>query len=264
MRRGWIVIVLIILLLVFILAQYGKCLMNTPGGNVVINMISDFFFVVVLAVLFGFLQQQMLAQAREFFGIDRQTPIQVYISTHKDDTTKTGSVMTTEEYEVADKLRSVLKKQFPGLIASWARLFGIDIDVPEIVIKGSSPNVETSSSDSLILVGGPTRNRLTEFYLNSGDPWVTFSDTEKIFIEKIGEEPTRLQDSEKLAILQKLVINGKVVIIAFGFGEVHTAAAVQHLAYEWRALAKKYRRKPFAQLLSLEDSGQVQVQEEYS
>ena len=43
MRRGWIVVALIILLLVFVLARYGgECMMNTPWGNVGINVISDF------------------------------------------------------------------------------------------------------------------------------------------------------------------------------------------------------------------------------
>jgi hypothetical protein len=177
--------------------------------------------------------------------------------------------MTLEEYEVADELRSVLKRQFPEFVGSWARLFGVDVDVPEIVIKGSPlENIEKPPGwGSLILVGGPTRNRLTEFYLSNCHPWLTFDDENKKFVERIGEgedaSTRELDDSHKLAMVQKLTCKGTVVILAFGFGEVETAAAVRHLAYEWKALAAKYRSEPFARLLFVNDLGQVQVREEY-
>jgi len=243
--------------------------MITPWGNVGMNVISDFFFVVVLSLFLWFLQQRMLAPAHTFFGVDQQTPIRICISTHEDKTLTTREAITVMEYVAADELRNLLRKQLPEFIASWAKLFGIDVHVPEILIKRSPlDKVDTPPRwRSLVLVGGPTRNTLSEFYLSNCHPWLTFDDENKKFVERIGEgedaSTRELDDSHKLAMVQKLTCKGTVVILAFGYGEVETAAAVRHLAYEWKALAAKYRSEPFARLLFVNDLGQVQVREEY-
>lgn len=270
MSRSWIAVliavVLFVLLPVLVIKLYGECLTNTPWGNVAINVISDLFFVIALAVVFGPLHLVRTRRARKFFGVGHQDPIQVFISTHKDETTSTGKALTAEEYEVADELGRILKRQFAGFIPSLARLFGIDLgalDVLDIVIKGSP--LEANGwpySGSLLLVGGPTRNKLTERFQLGSDPW-TFDDGKKRFIErKQGEQAViELEDSHRLAILKRRVDDDRVIIIAFGYGEIETAAAVRYLAQNWKSLAKK--RGEFAQLLRVDGLAQVQVFQQY-
>ena len=268
-NRAWIVILLVGALVVIVMAGCGEWLMLRPWGNVVINVISDLFFVVGFSLLVWFLQQRMLAPAHRFFGVDRQTPIRIFISTHEDETLTTREAITVMEYEAADELRNLLRRQFPEFIASWAKLFGIDVDVPEILIKHSPlEKVDTPPRwHSLILVGGPERNTLSHFYLNHCHPWLTFDDEGDKFVERIGEGEeacTReLDHSHKLAMVQKLTCNGTVAIVVFGFGEVGTAAAVRHLADDWKALLQKHGGAPFARLLSVDDLGRVRVEREY-
>jgi hypothetical protein len=265
--RPW-VILLIALILALVVQVYGKCLLSTAWGSIGLNVISDFYFVVFLTVIFGLLYRQLIANARNFFGIGDQVPIQVYISAHKDQTTVTEGVLTAKEYETADELRSNLKKGFPGAMASWAKLFGIDLEVPEIVIRGSPLEKvkEWPYAGSLILIGGPTRNALTEFYFEARDPWLTFDDSKKKFLvhRKGQTQKEELDNSGNLAVLEKLIVDGRVVIITFGFGESQTCAAVRHLANEWQRLAKNHPNKEFARLLRVDGQGQVHVLEEFA
>jgi len=265
--RIWIV-VSVALVLVVVVCLCEKYVLATAWGNVVLNLVSDFSFVAILPVVFGLLYRGMIADVRNFFGVERQTPIQVYISAHKDPTTITERVLTAAEREIADELTSRLKRQFPAaIIDSWARLSGIDLEVPEVVIKGS-PLAEVKEwpyAGGLILIGGPTRNKLAEFYLRAGDPWVTFDDGKKRFLVRREEQAQReeMKDSGSLAVLQKLIIDGRVVVFAFGFGEDGTCAAVRHLASEWQKLAKKHPNKGFAHLLKVDSRGEIRVLEEF-
>jgi len=265
--RAWVALSLA-LLLVLIVWIWGDDMLDTAWGNIGLNMIADFFFVVCLTVAFGLLYRGMIVDARRFFGVDDQTPIQVYISRHEDETTVSGGVLTGKEYEIADELKSALKKHFPGAIAFWARLFGVDLEVPEIVIKGS-PLEEVKEwpyAGGLILIGGPTRNKLAKFYLRIADPWVTFDDNKKKFLVR-REGQTQREEREgsgSLAVLQRSIVDGRVVVFAFGFGEHGTCAAVRYLANEWRRLAKKYPDKGFAHLLQVDGAGQIRVLEEFA
>lgn len=265
-NRAWMIALLIVLALVLVVWEFGKIFLDTAMGSVCLNIISAIIFVVVGATLFSLLYRRAIIRATRFFGVERQIPIQVYISAHKDSTTITGKVLTAEESEVAEKLKDMLKKQFPDSIAFWAKQFGIELETPEIVIKGSPlDKVETwPYPGGLILIGGPTRNSLAEFYLKTGNPWLSFDDSKKKFVRRTEQgQWEELDNSHKLAILEKIIVDGKTVIVAFGFGEIGTSSAVRHLINEWRILATKHGDKVFARLLLVESNGQVHVQEEY-
>jgi len=264
-------VLLIILALVFALLVwlFGNCMLNTAWGTVALNIISNFYFPVILIGFVAILAYLALSKQKRFFGISQRWPLQIVISTHPDPTTATRSVLTKAEYDTADELRSALTQHFPGFLASWAEIFGVNVQVPAILIKGSPLKQveEWPYPGSLILIGGPTRNKLTEFYLNKGKPWVSFDDTRKKFIvyrNREQESSEECADSGKLATLERLMIDGKVVIIAFGYGEDGTRAAAQYLASEWVTLVHKYPDKPFAHLLSIADSGQARLLEEFS
>jgi len=265
-NRAWMIVLLIVLALVSIVWGFGKFFLDSAMGSVCLNIISGIIFVVIGATLFGLLYRRVIIRATKFFGVERQTPIQIYISTHKDPTTITKKVLTAEESEVAEELKDALKKQFLDSIAFWAKQFGIELETPEIVIKGSPlDKIDTwPYPGGLILIGGPTRNSLAEFYLKTGDPWLSFDDDKKKFVRRTEQgQWEELDNSHELAILEKIVVDGKVVIVAFGFGELGTSSAARHLINEWKILADKYQDKAFARLLLVESSGQVHVQEEY-
>ncbi len=257
---------LFILVLVLVVWRFGEIFTANALGSVCLNIVADFIFVVFIATLFGLLYRRAIIRASKFFGVERQTPIQIYISAHKDPNTSTGKVLTAEESEVAEELRDTLKKQLPDSISFWAKQFGIELETPEIVVK-SSPLDKVNTwpyPGGLILIGGPTRNNLAEFYLKAGNPWLSFDDGRKKFVRRTKQgQWEELNGSDKLAILEKIIVGGKVVIIAFGFGELGTSSAVRHLISEWKTLADKYRDKEFARLLLVENGGQVRVQEEY-
>ena len=257
---------LFVLALVLVVVEFGEIFTVNAMGSVWLNIISDIIFVVFAATLFGLRYRGAIIKVTRFFGVERQTPIRIYISTHQDPATTTGKVLTAEESEIAEELKDALKKQLPDSIAFWAKQFGIELETPEIVIKGSPlGRVETwPYPGGLILIGGPTRNNLAEFYLRTGNPWLSFDDGKKKFVRKTEQGHwEELDNSDKLAILEKIIVDGKVVIVAFGFGELGTSSAVRYLINEWKTLADKYQNKEFARLLLVKSSGQVHVQEEY-
>ena len=265
-NQAWMIALLVVLVLVLIVGGLGKIFLDTAMGSVCLNIISAIIFVVVGATLFGLLYRRSVVKVTRFFGAEHRIPIQIYISTHKDSTTITGKVLTAEESEAAEELKDALKKQFPDSIAFWAKQFGVELETPEIAIKGS-PLDEIDIwpyPGGLILVGGPTRNSLSRFYLKVGNPWLSFDDDKKKFVRRTAKGHwEELDNSHRLAILEKMVVDGKVVIVAFGFGEIGTSGAVRHLINEWRILADKYGNEAFARLLFVESNGQVDVQEEY-
>ncbi|MBN1873266.1 MAG: hypothetical protein JXA33_03480 [Anaerolineae bacterium] len=265
-----LIVLLTALFLTWVVSVFGNSFLDCAWGNVAINLISDAFFVIVLAALFVLPYTLMTRRIRRFFGIVHQDPIQIYISSHEDDKTKTRKVITAEEYEVADELRTILYRQFPDFIPSLARLFGVDLgalNIPDIVIKSSPLEVtQWPDSGSLILIGGPTCNKFTDYFLQRTQPWLTFDDNQKKFFEwenrDVEASAQPLDKSHKLAVVERLKIDEKIIIVAFGYGEVETAAAVRHLAQCWSKLAKKDQE--FAQLLRVDGLGQIQVEKEYS
>ncbi len=109
-------------------------------------------------------------------------------------------------------------------------------------------------------MGGPVRNQITRFYLKTSNPWITFDDAKKKFMvcrgERAGEE---LDPSDKLAVLEKMIVGGEVVLVAFGYGEIQTKIAVRYLACNWRELDRKHEDREFGVCLSVDDKGEAQV-----
>jgi hypothetical protein len=260
-------IMVVTLFLVLLVLIFGQCFLNTAEGNVVLNVISDIFFAIILLTLFAIGAWIPLAKPKAFFGISRRWPLTIVVSTHPDETTVTKAVITKVEYDIADELRDTLTRQLPGFIGFWAELLGVNVQIPGILIKSSPLNTveEWPNPGSLILIGGPTRNRLTEYYLAKGNPWITFDDNDKKFIVR----KNRQQDHEEILtdinimILEKLIVDGRVGIIVFGHGELQTKAIVQYFMSEWNSLADKHQKDEFAYLMSI-DGENLRIVREYS
>lgn len=211
----------------------------------------------------------ILDKPKKFFGIVRRWPIIIAISTHDDKDTHSRAVHTKMEYDIADELRDILTQQFPGFISFWAELFGINVQTPGILIKGSPlyDVQESPSQGSLILIGGPTRNKLTKYFLKNGNPLVTFddnSDKRGFYVHRRNSHWDKFSDSVNIAVLEKLIFENKVVIIAFGYDENGTKEAVQYLERNWQALADKYPLTGFALVLHKGNDGKFSLLEELS
>lgn len=267
-NRGWLIILLLVIASALVILFFGEHLLSTAWGSVLLNLISGLYFVVIVVVVFGAIYRRTLYNTLSFFGVQHGSPLQIYISTHLDPHTRTGAVQTAAERQAADELRKALSRQFPEALDFWADRFGFSPQAPEIIIEGSPlEHVDNWPYDGgLILIGGPTRNSLTEFVLRTCSPPLTFNDEKKVFlIRRAPQEQYReLDNSHRLAVLEKLHIGNRVVIIAFGFGEIETCISVRHLIAEWKVLLRKRPNEQFARLLLLQDNGQVRVQEELS
>lgn len=235
-------------------------------GNYLFECLLGFFFLVMVSILFGLVIRRLKTTTQKFFGIDYNAPLQIFVSTHKDPTTITGRVFTAEEQEVAVDFKRALERQFPELITFVARRLDIDLESPEITIEGS-PTEQIDIPDysgSLLLIGGPTRNNLTEVYLRIIDPWLTFDDNRKIFLSRNSPSGQwmELEDSGELAILQKLYFGENCVFFAFGYGEIETKEVVRYLKNNWKNLASKYDDKPFTILFRV-DGRRLTIKEEF-
>lgn len=246
--------------------------MNQAMNDILLNLSADliaWLFIVILSIAVWWLWHgRVLVQARQFFCIDQQTQIQVYVSAHEDKETSTKDVITAEEFMAAIELNNTLEHQFRkrGFIYDavvWVSgLLSFPLKYPELVVR-VSPRTELSAWPTLgshILIGGPVRNQVTKFYLKTGNPWITFDEAEEKFLicrgERTGE---RLDPSDNLAILEKMIIGGKAMLAAFGFGERGTRSAVQYLADNWMKLNQRYQDGEFGICLSVDDKGKAEV-----
>ena len=238
--------------------------------DIVINLISDVVFIFILLLLFWFIWYwPALKKARGIFGTGGgHRKILIYISVHEDTRTTTREVVTLEEYEAADYLRRTISRQLKdslfGRVADFiSGLLGFDPNFPEICI--SSDNLEdVSAQGGAIGIGGPVRNVVTRQVISEGYPWITYDANDlKFQIAKGQRNGEFIEHSGKLSIIEKIKIDNAYFILAYGFGEMHTRAAVEYLANNWRKLVKTYKKNEFAICFIYDDNGEIRIIEEF-
>jgi len=235
-------------------------------GDIAINVFSDFIFVSLLVLLLWVLRGKELAEAKRFFGFDRQTRIGIRVSGHEDKETRTKGVVTALEYEAAVEIKNALQQlSGRGLIRELrtfiAGLIGQDPKLPGPAIE-VSPLIEVKEPprlDSLILIGGPVRNQLTKFYMQA-NPLLKYDPERGKYQGRVGKQYQDIDEFGNVAILVKMILKEQVVIIAFGTGEQHTKSAVQYLISNWKELNKKYPNRAVGVLLSVDNEGNTTVQ----
>jgi hypothetical protein len=227
-----------------------------------INCLSSFLFVGFLGLLLWLSYRKELAEAKQFFGFGRQTQVRTYISAHEDKQTASKRVVTAIEYEAAAELKNALQ-ELSGreFIRRIAGLIGQDPKLPEPVIE-VSPLEEVKaqpSFDSLILIGGPLRNQVTRLYSEKG-PLLKYDTAQSAYLELVGGSYQKVKDSNVVAILVKMAIEGQTVFFAFGDDEEHTRSAVRHLIANWRELSKRYPNCSIGICLSVDQNGKAKAQ----
>lgn len=230
-----------------------------------------FLVIVALAWLIWLLSRRsLLVDAKSFFGTGPDARIYVYISAHTDQTTTTRAVITATEFDATVNFQNTLLSEFDrrGPLATFlrfvAQLSDFDLQTPTLVIQASPLENQaldrTEVEEAWLLIGGPVRNTFTETCLRSSDPWFIFDqDAEMFAIGRGPDQGERLEQSGQMAIVDRMIIDGRTVLIAFGFGETHTKAAVDFLARNWRDLHQEFQDREFGICLLVGDDGQARV-----
>jgi hypothetical protein len=233
-------------------------------ASFLVNLLSDLAFLGILVLVSCLLWRKNVAKASRFFGIGPQKRIEMHLSVLKCEGLRTGKAIAVEEYEAANEFREVLGRPLSGFFVFLARALNIDPGELKIVVQSSPPVDEVGEvslrSGSHILIGGPECNSLTAHYLGEGRAWIKFdTDQDEFLICLDRSAVARRVPRFHGALLEKLVVNGKTVIIAFGDGEVETHEAVRYLAYRWKELLSAAENKDgeFALLWSVK-TGQVE------
>lgn len=235
-------------------------------GDLGVNICADIIFVVCILLILWGLEHQELEESRQFFGLNKQTQIRIFVSAFEHEETVTKKVIAVLEYEAALEFREAFKHLSGDSFISRVRkkLAGIAGQSPEYleVIIDVSPLEgleESPYSGSLISVGGPLRNQLAKFYMRN-NPFFRFDEESGRFFERIEGQYQAIDNSHDVAVLEKMMVAGQTVFLAFGTGERHTRSALQHLRTNWQKLSKEYPGKAFGIRLSGMNEGKVRVE----
>lgn len=203
--------------------------------------------------------------ARKLFGLGKRNRIDVFVSQHSELTTKTG-VMASAEMTAVRELEDALGDTFqiPASVELLVEKIGakeLRPTAPELKVRPAPTKLlkkPVASVDSLLLVGGPSRNPVTEYYLDHCEPWLKVDRAEKSFVISAGNpNPRPIPNCN--AVLQKVGLGHTVAIIVFGTGEEQTAIAVKYLAQNWKELYHEFNDKDFGIALQVPTEGTSQV-----
>lgn len=234
--------------------------------DVSVNLCSSVLFVLIIAFILWLLRRGELTEAERFFGLSRQAEIKIYISGHEHAETVTKKVVTAMEYHAAIIIRDALQhlsglglinrttNAIAGLIGQPPQIVNVTVEVSPLEAVD-----EPLLDASVILIGGPLRNQWTAYYANE-NPFLKFDVQQGKFVERVGKEYKVVEDSNNVVILEKMNLDGQVVISAFGTGEKHTKAAAAYLAANWRQLNTEYPNISFGIRMSIDDQGRIKVE----
>ena len=178
----------------------------------------------------------------------------------------TKKVVTALEYEAAAELKDALRhlssrgllpkiaKVIAGLIGQTPQFIEAVIEVSPLEHVRDLPH-----SGSLILVGGPLRNQLTKCVIEAGS-LLKYDTTRGRFVESVDGQYREVADSNNVAVLEKMKVNGRVIILAYGTGEKDTSIAVHHLIENWKRLDKEHLDRAFGIRLSIDSIGKAKVE----
>jgi hypothetical protein len=123
--------------------------------------------------------------------------------------------------EMSNALRHVVEDGYlRRLVAFLAGLIGQERGYVEPQIEISPLQVISTPSykESLILIGGPAANKLSEFYLRD-NPHFKFDGTKEVYQLRDETNYRDIEPSIDVAIIEKRIFRHQIVIVAHGFGE---------------------------------------------
>ena len=223
-------------------------------GDVGVNLSSDFLFVLIIGVIFCVLWAvwflSSIKKAQDFFGSKENRRWVVYTSVHQDPTTNTREVYTVLEIQATFEFMFRFKQQFTRsnfgkVVKALGGLIGQElVNIPDPIFG------EFSSCDNIenrLIIGGPLRNLAARELAANNQTWIKFDDQIKQFVISKGRRTgERLNNSGRLAVIEKVITNNQVNILAYGFGETHTKSAVEYLGNNWERLHDRFGKNEFA------------------
>lgn len=88
---------------------------------------------------------------------------------------------------------------------------------------------------------------------------IGYEEAQQAFVIRKGERAGgTLPNSGRSAVIEKTKVEGQSVILAYGFGEIHTRAAVEFLSNNWTKLHDEHQDKNFAVILQVDAAGHGQ------
>jgi hypothetical protein len=265
---GLVVALAVALLVTSCIVSPVQVILGQTAYDVSVNLCSDVLFILLIALILWLLHRGELAEAQSFFGLSQQAGLKVYVSGHEDAKTQSKKVVTAMEYDAAiiikDALRHLSGRGFIGKAASVAAgLIGQPPQLSDVTVEVSplEPVTKPLLDTSVILIGGPVRNQLTAYYAQ-GRPFFRFGDGlwPNGFVERVDNQYRPVEGSHNVSIVERMKLDGQVVIFAFGYGEKHTKAAAEYLAANWRQLNKAYPNMAFGIRMSVNDQGRIKVE----
>jgi hypothetical protein len=224
--------------------------------DIAANLISDVIFVSIVGILFWLLifasKKKTSDKAYRLLGLTNQDIVTLYISGFRHEGVASRRVVNAVEYEAATELRNFIKVFRPqgffidiasflgGLIGRTLPSKDVHIEVAPLEEIGTLPSIQT-----LIVLGGPRSNQLTK-YLMSLNPQFKFNEAEHVYEEKINHKYQPVSDPANTSIIEKLSLDGQIVLLFHGFGESHTRDAVRYLITNWQSLVNDFGDRDFA------------------
>jgi len=230
--------------------------MNTVVYDILINILSDFLFVVLVAVLaliaYWGIRAFAFDPASRFFGFTIREAGKIYVSGFEHPGLKTQKAVNALEYDSASSLRDSLRPSHLAgiplrLVDFLAGLIGQDLPLPDwhIEVAPLDPVHQAPSARSIIVIGGPVANRLAAFFL-SGTPHFRFNERTQRYEERREGEYRPIDPSQNVAVIEKRILGETTVILVHGYGEDQTVRAVEYLKRNWRRLYKEFGKDEFA------------------
>ncbi len=220
------------------------------------NLIADVLFVAIVGILFSWAifigRRRALDEAFRLLGLSGQTEIKIYISGFHNAGVASGRVVNALEYDSAIELRAFIQGlQSSGILLAIASflggLIGRPIPLADVLIEVAPlDDVESPPfASTLLLLGGPRSNQLTRYFMRD-KPHFRFNDDAHAYEEAVDDHYVGIPDPHNVAVVEKLIVAGQVVLLLHGYGESHTRDAVRYLINNWRFLSQKFADAPFA------------------
>lgn len=231
------------------------------GGDVVVNIVSDFAFILVVG--FGgwlWFRFTKIRDLREFFGTSAMTPMTVWLSdvpAHR--LGKTPDNINRSDYGVNV---SVLESQSAQCISDQFRfLIPGTGDLPEFLqrILLDVRQVDTRSAGrergwlgftrgTNITIGGPPFNEASRRFEQVCGLKIGFGDVRDVQEISVLDRTFRRssQENRMLGFVARVQHNQNTLFYTAGFDDFCSSGAAHFLARKWKDLHAKYGTRPFA------------------
>lgn len=206
--------------------------------NVIASCTGTLVFLMSVYILVAFMQRAKLENTRKFLGVHPGESLHVYVPQLRVENVNTP-VTTLLESEAANTIKNTLCPVDNGWLGRIATLLRKSINVEDLALQVEihpAPLVEDATRitvqsypRALLIIGGSLSNPLTGIFGKQSRYY--FSPEQSKFAKRNKDgQPFVIEDSNSAAFLEKLVQQNRVVILAFGYGEKQTKAAVLYLA----------------------------------